>query len=113
MKPDTLEPGFYKRRLRAGGAWVPVHIWFGPTPDPDDPNNPMDRSPCWQVEVNGELIDSAEHLDTWTHCAGNRISETEYFWMLTLKCWAERYKVGDPAGEPTARIDYNRMPPVI
>ena len=28
METDWLDPGFYKVRLRAAGAWVPIKIYF-------------------------------------------------------------------------------------
>ena len=34
--------GFYALKMAKGGTLVPVHIWYGVTPDPDFPDNPMD-----------------------------------------------------------------------
>ena len=47
---------YYRIKLATGAVWTPCRLWFAPTPDPDFPDNPQDRSPYWQAEVRGEHI---------------------------------------------------------
>ncbi|QTH19631.1 hypothetical protein HRJ34_14735 [Rhizorhabdus wittichii] len=50
---DAVEEGYYLLR-REGRVDVPIRIWFGWPLDPET-NELLDRSPRWQIEINGIL----------------------------------------------------------
>ncbi len=64
MRVNCPEEGHYWMRYIRGGPKVPVRIWRAVTPDPDDPTNPMDRSPMMRCKVAGrEEIDYEKIVD--------------------------------------------------
>lgn len=111
MKPDEPEIGFYKTRLIKGGPWVPVRIFMGVTPDPNFPDNKMDRSPVVQASIGGERHGDPYHL--WIWCCGNPIKEPEYNWRMADKEWCGKHAPNEPAANPRQRIDVRNTKPVF
>lgn len=93
--------GFYRHRLRSGGVWGGVRIWFGPPHDPVT-GEELDRSPRWQAEFNGEPID----LDlVWPACTGQPILETLYDHLTAQACWARANAPQSAWANPSKRVD--------
>jgi len=104
---DKPEPGLYKRRLVRGGPWVTVwidrfctctaadnydgkrHIW----------TSECDRFPPLRALVSENRFEDLD--EQWTHCAGNRISLSEYLHLNNLKEWAQRHAPDDPFANPS------------
>lgn len=133
---DRLEEGFYLLTMhRSGRVSVPIRIWFGPPEDPDfltcaDADSPsgqryipiaervtFDRSPRWQVEINGVPFGDPDNpaciagrpIDTldeiWPRCARVLIDQREYEYRVARAVWAEAHDENDPFGGTGARVD--------
>ena len=108
MDPDTPIAGYYLARKVRNGPLLPVHIWFGVTPDPDFPDNPMDRSPVWHAVHDGQEVDI---FTIWPWCGRNPITEADYRCRMDQAAWDRRY---DPrAPRPDKPIDINSTKPVF
>lgn len=108
MQPDRLEAGYYLMRYSRRHPWQGVRIWHGVTPDPDFPDNAMDRSHLWHVEVNGEEIEPAKHLDTWLWCAKNPTDKATHDYYVA--CSKRR---GQPEATPDRAIDHHELKPIF
>lgn len=100
---DVTAPvaGFYRTKLRSGGALVGVHIWFGPPHDPLT-GEEMDRSHRWQAHINGDYVDFD---DVWPRCAGEPISEGDYRRFCSRSRWAQDHAPNSAYADPMKRID--------
>ena len=84
----TDEPveGLYRMRLRFGGVYVGIRIWYGPPHEPWT-GEEMDRSWRWQAHMNGRYIEIDR---VWPKCAGAPIDQAEYDYLSGLQAWAEQ-----------------------
>ena len=119
---EEIIPGTYRVRLVRGGLFVGVRFWHGqPTFDGDE----LDRSPRWNVEVDGrtsrrivdddgndtgvrELLDPWE---VWPFAGGNPISEQEFAFLARRREWAEQNDPEHPAAQPRKAIDVRKLRP--
>lgn len=99
--PDVPEAGFYRMRLRSGGALVGVHIWFGVPLEPWT-GEEMDRAPRWNATINGRW---AEVGDVWPRCAGEPVTEAECGYLAGVERWARQHAPDSPLADPRRRID--------
>lgn len=93
-------------RLRSGGAYVGVRIWFGIPHEPWT-GEPMDRAPRHQAEINGRY---AEVADVWPRCAGDPVTEAEYRHLTKIQAWAAEHAPGSGLDDPKRKIDPIRSP---
>lgn len=99
--PDTPVEGYYRMRLKMGGAFVGVHIWYGAPHDPET-GEEMDRSWRWQAKANGSAI----ALDrVWPKCAADQIDQGEYDYLCGVHQWAKRHAPHSPQANPMMRIN--------
>lgn len=118
MRGVKLEPvdlnvpkeGYYGLRLVANGPLVPVRIWFGVTPDPDFPDNHMDRGPSWHFSLGR---DCAAMDEVWPMCAKNPITEREWRHLVRLENWARGDAPQEPEANPRKAIDWDAMEPMF
>lgn len=108
---DQLEAGYFKTRLVKGGPYVPVKIWFGRPPDPDNPGKLLDRSPRWQCIVDGK--EARDPYDIWAFVAGRNIPEADYYTMVAKKLWDRQHDPGSPTQNPEKPIDWMSMKPIF
>lgn len=99
--PDKPEAGYYRMRLRSGGAFVGVRIWFGAPLDPVT-GEEMDRSHRFQALINGTY---AEMDRVWPRCAGDPITEAEYRHLCATQQWAQQHAPDSALAEPTRKFD--------
>lgn len=99
--PDTPTAGYYRMKLRSGGALAGIRIWYGPPADPVT-GEPLDRSWRWQAEANGEIIDIER---VWPRCADAAISEAEYRVHCAKQDWAREHAPGSALADPRRRHD--------
>jgi hypothetical protein len=92
-------------RLRSGGVFVAVRIWFGQPRDPLT-GDLMDRSMRWQATANGQPID----LDrVWPQCAADPIDEREARHLVSLQRWGR--ETGHAAlADPTRKLNHLNTP---
>lgn len=95
---DQPQAGFFWTRLTRGGPKVPVRIWQ----DGD--------SLEWLAEVDGR---PANAPDTWNVCAGHRIDEAEYRFMVADSRHAKAFRPNDPKATPTIPINPSRIPRIF
>lgn len=104
--PDLPIAGWYKMRLRSGGVFVGVRVWFGAPLDPIN-GTELDRSHRWQATANGGYID----LDrAWPKCAGDPITEAEHDYLVKLQAWGEANAPASPQANPDKRVDFLTAP---
>jgi hypothetical protein len=92
------EPGYFKRRLVAGGPWVSVRF--------------LVADGTIRVEVDGDTHRDGKLIDAhdeWPICWPS--TEQEYKFLCQLREWAARFKPNHPANLPRRRIDLGSMPP--
>lgn len=98
--PDAPIAGYYRMRLRSGGVFVAIRIWFGPPRDPLT-GEVMDRSHRWQATANGKPIDLER---VWPQCAADPIDEAEARHLIKLQRWGQ--ETGHAAlADPTRKIN--------
>lgn len=100
---NVSEPvaGFYRYRLRSGGVYGGVRVWFGPPHDPVT-GEELDRSWRWQAKFNDDLID----LDrVWPMCARMPITEVECRQYAQRQTWAETHAPDSAYADPRRRFD--------
>ena len=109
--PDAPIAGYYRMRLRSGGVFVAIRIWFGQPPNHEHAIDPttarvLDRSFRWQATANGEIIPLER---VWPQCADDPIDEAEARRLVKLQQWgrAEGHEV---VADPTLRADPNQTP---
>lgn len=99
--PDQPTAGYYRMRLRTGGVFVGIRIWFGAPHDPLT-GEEMDRSHRWQALANERPIDLAR---VWPKCAGMPVTAHEYAYLVAQQRWGEASAPGSPQANPTRRIN--------
>lgn len=98
--------GYYRTRLRSGGVYVGVRIWFGQPLDPET-GDEMDRSLRWQAMCNGRYID----LDrVWPKCGREPIDEAEYHYLAGLQDWGEENAPDSALADPRRRVNHLNTP---
>lgn len=111
---DQPVAGFYRARLVKGGPWVPVRIWFGPPPDPDDPDGPpLDRSHRWQAIVGDDLVTGHDVQDVWIRASGEPVDRQRYDYMRAVRDWAMRADPSAPEANPTKPVNLRTMRPLF
>lgn len=98
---DTPTAGFYRMRLRSGGAYVGVRIWHGLPVDPAT-GEEMDRAACWNAKINGTWS-SIDHV--WPRCAGEPINPQEYEHLCGQQAWAAKHAPTSALADPRRKID--------
>lgn len=104
--PDTPIAGYYRMRLRSGGVFVGVRIWFGVPLDPTT-GEEMDRSLRWQAHANGAYIDLER---VWPKCAADAITEAEHDYLTSLHAWGKEHAPNSPQANPHQRINFLTAP---
>ncbi|MGE4321964.1 MAG: hypothetical protein AB7E60_02920 [Sphingobium sp.] len=99
--PDTPIAGYYRFRMRSGGALCGVRIWHGAPLDPVT-GEELDRSHRWQAQVNGDAI-SLERV--WPKCAADPIPADEYRHLCTVQSWARDHAPDSPFADPRRKAD--------
>lgn len=100
--------GLYKMRLVKGGPWCPVRLWRGFGADPVT-GEILERCWMWRAEINGRENDIDR---AWPWCAGHRIPQSEYDYLLAVHGHAAKYAPHLPEARPREKIDLHRLPPV-
>ena len=104
--PDTPIAGHYRMRLRSGGVFVGIRIWYGAPLDPLT-GEELDRSPRWQAMANERPID----LDrVWPRCAASPIDETEYRYLTHLQNWSQQNVPESPHSDPRRTVNMLTAP---
>jgi hypothetical protein len=99
--PDSPIEGYYRMRLKMGGAFVGVRVWHGAPLDPET-GEEMDRSWRWQALVN----DGPVLLErVWPKCAADPVSQSEYEYLCTVHQWAKQHAPNSPQANPMQRIN--------
>lgn len=112
---NEIEAGYYRTRLRRGAPFVPVWFYYGPSPDPDDPEgDPMERERSWEWQciLRGECQSAQRTLEI-SHSRLEPITEGEYRFMLDEIAWCAENDFEDPVLQPTTKIDLNKLPPAF
>jgi hypothetical protein len=91
--------GLYRIRR---GVWRPVAVMFGAPLDPVT-DEPLDRSPRWQILYCGRLI--WDHTLVWPACWANPIDRDEYVYLIERMEFAKAHDPRDPFGSMSSRID--------
>lgn len=114
-------PCFYAVRLTKGGPRCPLKYWWGLPADPVT-GELLDRSPRWNVLLNGEFVDPDRVLiirggindaKGYVDVKGEEITETEYLYLLQVRDWATTYAPDAPEANPREKIDLNRLKPIF
>lgn len=98
---DQPVAGFYRMRLRSGGALCGIRIWYGPPLDPVT-GEVMDRSYRWQAHCNGDYIDLER---VWPQCGRMPITEVDYNRHCQKQAWAREALPDDALANPTRKAD--------
>lgn len=114
-RTDSPAPGLYAWRYTKGAVEVAAELVYAPIPDPDYPDNPMDRSYLWWANVNGQtdLEPSLVPSDTvWSiYTFGRRIERVEYRWLIDTRAWEREHAPGHPGADPKTPVDLRTMDP--
>ena len=99
----SLDPveGFYRGKMRSGGALCGFHIWYGPPLDPVT-GEEMDRGHRWQAHCNGSYV---EIDDVWPQVAGDRISRADYVKHCDQAGWAKANAPKSALANPRRKTD--------
>lgn len=100
--PDQPIEGHYRMRLKMGGAFVGVHIWYGAPLDPET-GEEMDRSWRWQALVNDEHVPLER---AWPKCAADPISADDYRHYCSVQQWARQHAPDSAFADPRRPIDF-------
>lgn len=108
---DVSRPaeGCFRFKLRSGGVYGGVRIYFGPPVDPVT-GEELDRSWRWQAEYNGEPIDFDR---VWPACAGDPIDQQEYAYLTSLQAWAKEHAPTSPEANPHKAVNWLTAPLTI
>lgn len=98
---DTPVAGFYRMRLRSGGVFAAIRIWYGPPCDPVT-GDELDRGWRWQATANGEPIDIQR---VWPVAARSPMGAQEYALILSKADWAREHAPDSAMADPTRRAD--------
>jgi len=101
VSAETPVAGFFRTRLRSGGVYVGVKVFYGPPLDPVT-GEELDRSHRWQALVNDRPIDFDR---VWPKCAGDPVTAQEYAYLTSLQGWAEENAPDSAIADPHRKID--------
>lgn len=111
---DALQEGRF-RWARQGRVPLPVRIWFGAPVDHERPGRLLDRSPRWQVWIDGQpLEDYAEvrrrpagevFAQLWPKCAGSPMAPGDYRYLLAMARYARRHDGFSPFASRSGKVD--------
>ena len=103
MIGDYPVAGRYKIKRVRNGPWVAVRIWHDTDRhEPGNPDNPLDRSPIWRAERDGQEVDLD---DVWPFAEKNPIDRAEFRYLLADASHARRHRPDDPEANPTKVVD--------
>lgn len=91
--PCGSSPGFFARRLTAGGAEVPCRLW---TIEDRDEDGELQADVQYFAEVNGEPVDALSPPG-WPW---KRITEAEYSYMTDIAKWDREFDPSSPRANP-------------
>lgn len=94
---DEPNPGWYKRRFRGGGPFVPVRVWMHQAIDFE--TGELMEPETLRAEVNGQPYDP---VAVWPYCTA--ISEADYHALV------EMHRTEDLMAATLARVDLSRAP---
>jgi hypothetical protein len=94
-------PGYYRMKLRSGGVFGVVRIWWGPPADPIT-GEELDRSYRWQAAFNGELIDLER---AWPACARMPATERDYQLAIKRQGWAKQHAPQSAYADPRTPLN--------
>lgn len=106
LDPDVPVAGWYRFRMRSGGAAVGVRIWYGAPYEPWS-GEEMDRAPRFQAEINGVY---AEIETVWPRCGGDPITQAEHDHLAKVQQWAVAHAPGSGLDDPRRKIDPLKSP---
>lgn len=102
--------GYYRVRLRSGGAAAAARLWYGPPLDPIT-GEELDRSHRWQVEVNGKTYgEDVVFSRIWPKHADQQITEDDYRLLCAKAQWAEQHAPNSAIANPHRRVDFLTAP---
>ena len=101
FNPDVPVAGHYRMKMRSGGVFVGIAIWFGPPTDPET-GEEMDRSHRWQATENGRPVPLER---VWPRCAEDKITESEAAHLIAVEAWAKQHAPQSALANPKRRID--------
>lgn len=104
------KPGTYLTRLGKDKPEVPALVTYGPTPDPSDPANEMDRTPWFCLYVVGLLHRKPALFPDWT-LTGKPIDRDEYDLRLAQYEWDLLYAPDSPQAQIDKPINLRTMSP--
>lgn len=99
--PDLPVAGFYRFRMRSGGALCGVRIWHGAPLDPVT-GEELDRSPRWQALVNDDPVEIER---VWPRCAADPITDAEYRHYCRTQTWAQQHAPDSALADPRRKAD--------
>jgi len=112
---DAPREGLYQW-VRAGCVPRAVRVWFGLPSDPLT-GEPLDRSPRWQLAIDGAVIDGTETgpwaagwADVWPLVADAPIGRAEYEYLVARWLHGERVDHREPFGRRGGRVDLMTAP---
>lgn len=98
---STPTAGFYRMKMRAGGVYGGVKVWYGPPLDPVT-GDELDRGWRWQATFDGRAID----LDrVWPACGREPITEAEYARLIMQASWAREHAPGSAYADLGRKYD--------
>ena len=93
--------GFFRFKMRSGGVYGGVRIWFGPPHDPVT-GEELDRSWRGQAEFNGQPCDFDR---VWPACCAMPITEIDYNRYCARTDWARRHAPESAFADHGKRLD--------
>lgn len=106
---NTLQAGFYRRRMVKGGVFVPVEIRLIQVIDPETGELLEDER--FEAIVDGSQVRNI--LKTWEYCCAHPISRDEYDFMCRDAEWCRQNAPMDPKVRTLAPVDLNQMDPIF
>lgn len=122
-------PHFFRVQLVKQGSPCGFKIWYGEPLDPVT-GEPLDRSPRWQAELNGESVDpfiividfafplgEPDYPYMGERChpliKGEEITQDEYNYLVALHNHAVQYDPTMPEADPRKPVNLREMAPVL
>lgn len=111
MITRTDPPRYYAVTLVNKGPRCPLMIWYGPPLDPLT-SEVLDRSPRWNVKLNGDFVDGAHFamlVGDVAYVKGEPIDRDEYDHLLSVRNWALEHSPESPEAAPREAINLNKL----
>ena len=112
---DAPRPGYFAMRLIRGGPRVAARLYLPCPMTPAGPDSDAgaadwchaaDRCRHLQAEVDGK---PARVLRVWT--SGRPVTAAEFAFLSADANWVRAHQPAGPKANPTAPVDWDRMPP--